>query len=147
MKKTLQLKNEDEDYELLLELAMLRDANNEKVRRAAMEKEALKSMYDDAERFSLSIKEQIRLIEEELSNYDLEYTMRKREEQGLEQGIAIGEERGIAIGEERGLERMNDLYSWLFANGRDEDVKKATSDPEYRKKLFEEFDKCVSLTK
>ena len=120
---------------------MLRDANNEKVRRAAMEKEALKSMYDDAERFSLSIKEQIRLIEEELSHYDLEYTMRKREEQGLEQGIAIGEERGIAIGEER----MNDLYSWLFANGRDEDVKKAISDPEYRKKLFEEFDKCVSV--
>ena len=103
-----------------------------------MEKEALKSMYDDAERFSLSIKEQIRLIEEELSHYDLEYTMRKREEQGLEQGIAIGEEQG--------LERMNDLYSWLFANGRDEDVKKATSDPEYRKKLFEEYDKCVSLT-
>ena len=105
---------------------MLRDANNEKVRRAAMEKEALKSMYDDAERFSLSIKEQIRLIEEELSHYDLEYTMRKREEQGLE--------------------RMNDLNSWLFANGRDEDVKKATSDPEYRKKLFEEYDKCVSVT-
>ena len=150
MKKALQLNKDDEDYELLLELAMLRDANNEKVRRAAMEKEALKSMYDDAERFSFSIEEQIRLIEEELSHYDLEYTMRKREEQGIaigeERGIAIGEERGIAIGEERGLDRMNDLNSWLFANGRDEDVKKATSDPEYRKKLFEEFDKCVSLT-
>ena len=38
--------NEDEDYELLLELAMLRDANNEKVRRAAMEKEALKSLLE-----------------------------------------------------------------------------------------------------
>ena len=101
MKKALQLNKDDEDYELLLELAMLRDANNEKVRRAAMEKEALKSMYDDAERFSFSIEEQIRLIEEELSHYDLEYTMRKREEQG----IAIGEERGIAIGEERGLEQ------------------------------------------
>ena len=39
--------NENEDYELLLELAMLRDANNEKVRRAAMEKEALKSRNRD----------------------------------------------------------------------------------------------------
>ena len=34
MKKALKLNKDDEDYELLLELAMLRDANNEKVRRA-----------------------------------------------------------------------------------------------------------------
>jgi len=126
--------NEDEDYELLLELAMLRDANNENVRSAAMENEALKSMYDDAARFTLSIEEQIRLIDEELSHYDLEYTMRKREEEGIEQGIPIGENR------------INDLNSWLFANGRDEDVKKATSDPEYRAKLLEEFQNSQAKT-
>ena len=99
-----------------------------------MENEALKSMYDDAARFTLSIEEQIRLIDEELSHYDLEYTMRKREEEGIEQGIPIGENR------------INDLYSWLFANGRDEDVKKATSDPEYRAKLLEEFDNSQAKT-
>jgi len=43
-------------------------------------------------------------------------------------------------------DRINDLYSWLFANDRDEDVKKATSDPEYRAKLFEEFDNSQAKT-
>ena len=95
-----------------------------------MENEALKSMYDDAARFTLSIEEQIRLIDEELSHYDLEYTMRKREEEGM----VIG------------ADRINDLNSWLFANGRDEDVKKATSDPEYRAKLLEEFDNSQAKT-
>ncbi len=115
-----------------------------------MEHEALKSMYDDAAKFTLSIEEQIRLIDEELSHYDLEYTMRKREEQGQEKGLAQGLEQGLAQGLEQGIvigaDRINDLYSWLFANGRDEDVKKATTDPDYRAKLLEEYQKSREET-
>ena len=34
---------------------------------------------------------------------------------------------------------MSSLISWLFSQNRDEDVKKAASDPEYLDKLFAEY--------
>ena len=42
---------------------------------------------------------------------------------------------------------MNALYVWLRSNGRDEDVWKATSDPDYREKLLEEYDAEHGITK
>ena len=36
--------------------------------------------------------------------------------------------------------RVNRLYALLLDANRIEDLKKATKDPEYQKKLFEEFD-------
>ncbi len=69
-------------------------------------------------------------LQEEFRQYDIEYTMRVKEEKGEKRGISIGEDRIIS------------LYSWLYENARDDDVKKATSDPEYRTKLFEEYEKA-----
>lgn len=40
---------------------------------------------------------------------------------------------------EKGEERLNKLYELLFAQNRVEDVKRATTDSEYRQKLYEEF--------
>ena len=64
---------------------------------------------------------------------------------GEERGIAIGEERGIAIGEERGIERglknAASLFAWLAKNNRQEDIIRAGSDPEYLEQLLDEFSK------
>ena len=49
------------------------------------------------------------------------------------------ENKGKSIGIELGVESTNELYSWLFANERGDDVQKATSDADYLNKLFEEY--------
>ena len=49
----------------MTELAMLADANNEKVKEAAMKKSKLKNIYDDACRFSLSRDTQIAILQYE----------------------------------------------------------------------------------
>lgn len=41
--------------------------------------------------------------------------------------------------EKKGIKQINDLYSKLFDDGRIEDVKKAVKNPEYQKKLYEEY--------
>lgn len=56
-------------------------------------------------------------------------------------GIAIGESRGIAIGEQQTESRMMSLFNKLFKDGRVADVERATTDREYLKKLFEEYQK------
>ena len=58
---------------------------------------------------------------------------------GEERGIAIGEERGIAIGEERGLKNAATLFAWLAKNNRQEDIIRAGSDSEYLAQLLDEF--------
>ncbi len=42
-------------------------------------------------------------------------------------------------GEVKGTEKINNLNSWLFANGRMEDAIKAANDPSYQKKLMTEM--------
>jgi hypothetical protein len=41
--------------------------------------------------------------------------------------------------EKKGIKQINDLYSKLFDAGRIEDVKTAVNNPEYQKKLYEEY--------
>ncbi len=56
----------------------------------------------------------------------------------------IGDERyeeGVGYGIELGQDQLNDLYAWLYDLGRDSDVRKATKDAQYRKKLFAEYEK------
>ena len=50
-------------------------------------------------------------------------------------GEIRGEVRGIAIGETR----MNELCVHLLDKNRYEDLRRATQDSEYRKRLFAEF--------
>ena len=40
-----------------------------------------------------------------------------------------------------GVKNTTELFSWLFKNGRAKDVEKATNDPEFLNKLFEEYSK------
>ena len=56
-------------------------------------------------------------------------------EHGEERGIKIGETRGEA----RGENKLGNLISKLIAAGRNDDVLKAASDEEARKKFYKEF--------
>ncbi len=47
--------------------------------------------------------------------------------------------KGQINGEKKGINSMSNLISWLFSQNRDEDVKKASNDPEYLEKLFAEY--------
>ena len=48
-------------------------------------------------------------------------------------------EADIAKGVEKGEKAVTSLFSKLYSLGRDDDVKKATTDHEYLKKLMEEY--------
>ena len=50
-----------------------------------------------------------------------------------------GEERGIKIGKIEGENKLGNLISKLIAAGRNDDVLKAASDEEARKKFYKEF--------
>ena len=52
---------------------------------------------------------------------------------------AIGEVRGEARGEARGKDIITMLIGKLHSQNRDEDVWKASSDPEYLNQLLKEF--------
>ncbi|WP_044912613.1 PD-(D/E)XK nuclease family transposase [Butyrivibrio sp. WCE2006] len=119
--------NQDEDLELLAILAIIADINNRSVYDATSNSPFIKNIYEDAEIFSQDREVQRMTFESELNTvfYDMEM-------QGAEQ-------RGVQEGIKRGIDFTNDLYSWLYSNNRDDDVKKASFDSDYREKLFEEY--------
>ncbi len=49
------------------------------------------------------------------------------------------ENRGIRKGMKEGRNELNDLYSYLYDQGRDADVKKACKDLEYQNELLEKY--------
>jgi len=57
---------------------------------------------------------------------------------GLAKGLAEGLEKGLEKGQER-LNKVNQLTTLLLENGRIEDLKRAAVEPEFQKKLLEEF--------
>ncbi len=46
-------------------------------------------------------------------------------------------------GREEGYQQLNELYGWLFSQGRSADIKRATHDPQYLKVLFAEYHKIA----
>ena len=83
--------------------------------------------------------------------YDEERHMRQTRAEGYEDGEAAGIKKGEAIGrkqgeiigrqqgEEIGRNQINQLTIILAERNRTEDIIKAANDPEYQKKLLEEF--------
>ena len=67
-----------------------------------------------------------------LYEYNQAGHMKVVREEGFEEGI----EKGI----EEGISNVNMLYSWLLSQGRSSDIEKAINDPEYLKKLQNEYD-------
>ena len=72
-----------------------------------------------------------------------EHLMDLRYNIGKEEGINIGRNEGINIGEKRGEkkgeEKLSQLYMLLVEQKREEDLKKAMEDKEYRGQLYQEF--------
>ncbi|WP_331473789.1 hypothetical protein [Faecalicatena contorta] len=75
--------------------------------------------------------------------YDEEKHMRQTRAEGYEAGEAAGMIKGEAIGIQKGeisaMERLNRLNRLLAEQKRTDDIVKAASDPEYQKRLLEEF--------
>lgn len=92
-------------------------------------------LSDTKDKIIKKIKESVSFAQKEKKVFD----MCRAFEQLEQRGIAIGEQRGITIGEQRGEHRLNKLYSRLIDQERYEDLKTASVDEEYRRKLYEEF--------
>ena len=73
---------------------------------------------------------QMRYLEEEHQEYVRMMNTMKYE----------GQEEGIAIGLSQGVDRMNQLTKMLLKAGRLDDLARAVEEPEYRDKLFKEFE-------
>ncbi len=56
-----------------------------------------------------------------------------------EDGIKVGMKEGRKEGRKEGVTETNIVYSWLFEQGRDADVKRATTDAEFLERLVDEY--------
>ena len=57
----------------------------------------------------------------------------------MQDGIEIGEARGIKLGEARGKDSVNRLNAVLIEQNRLDDLKRATEDRDYQRKLMAEL--------
>ena len=89
----------------------------------------------------LSADERKRLEYEARQKAILDYNsqMSSSREEGIQIGEARGEKRGIQIGEARGENRAFRLNELLLNDNRMDDLKKATTDAEYRDILYKEY--------
>lgn len=90
--------------------------------------------------------ERYMMFEQYMQEYVQEHADEIREEaraEGLKQGRTEGREQGLEQGREQGLEegmtRLNKLNSCLLSANRLSDLQRALQDPEYQKKLLQEF--------
>ena len=60
---------------------------------------------------------------------------------GRNEGIALGRNEGIALGEQRAISSMQSALSALYAQGREEDIKRALSDRVYLAELLAAYRK------
>ena len=74
-----------------------------------------------------------------LTEYDEDAERKFLKNEGRKEGIAEGLEKGLAKGRKMEAERMDKLVSELLKANRIDDLKKATSDSEFKSKLFREF--------
>ncbi len=74
-----------------------------------------------------------------LTEYDEDAERKFLKNEGRKEGIAEGLEKGLKKGRKMEAERMDKLVSELLKANRVDDLKKATSDSEFKNKLFREF--------
>ena len=118
--------NEDEDIELLAMLALIADINNTTVQEKIKDNPFLVDLFTDVTKCSTDREVQLMLFDEDLEIM----TMNSFKVQFREEGA-----------EER-QKKLNTLYSWLYENNRDNDVKKAVKDKVYLDKLLEEYEEA-----
>ena len=76
-------------------------------------------------------------------NADERIKMQCEAREQLEHDMASAYHHGMKLGEKRGMElgenRTNQLYRYLTEQNRMEDIIRATTDEEYRERLYQEF--------
>ena len=92
-----------------------------------MSEAAISNAYDAASAFMMNPQDRMNYVNRQMAIMD------------YNSGINAAEERGEKRGEENGEQRMSALMQHLLAKGRTDDALKATSDKEYRQKLYKEF--------
>jgi predicted transposase/invertase (TIGR01784 family) len=108
--------------------------------------EDLKAFLDYINTNHVSNNSFVRALDEEVhkaienKEWRREYmTLYMRDQENIEKGKKIGKELGEKIGEKRGKELLNLLNQKLVSDQRIDDLVRATTDPEFQKKLLEEY--------
>lgn len=70
-----------------------------------------------------------------VAEYDYEMDIEVQKEEAFESG----KEEGQAIGKEKGMDMLGKLVQCLLEDGRTNELKLATEDKEFQKKLMEEY--------
>ena len=63
----------------------------------------------------------------------------KGEQIGLKKGEQVGIKKGEQVGIKKGEDMLSTLIQHLLAAGRMDDINRVTTDTQYRKKLYKEF--------
>ena len=101
--------------------------NKQEREELAMSEAAIGNAYDAANAFMMNPQDRMNYVSRQMAIMD------------YNSGMNAAEERGEKRGEENGEQRMSALMQQLLSKGRMDDALKATSDKEYRQKLYKEF--------
>ena len=127
-------KNAEEDGkpdQLQRWLAMIADANDEKVRTAAKADETLTSIQKEMSDMAQNREVRNMLLQEKFDRMDwISYGNEKKEE-GLEKGLEKGREEGES--------RLAKLISRLISIGKTSDIAKVTENKAYREELYAKY--------
>ena len=108
-----------------------------------MSDEAIHKAVDAARTFLQNDAERLAYINRELAildyNSDHRDAFEEGKAEGRKEGEAKGRKEGEAKGRKEGEERLGMLISLLLKENRHDDVAKAVSDADFRKKLFKEY--------
>ena len=116
-------------------LAMIADVNDDSTIEAAADDETLTGIRTEIRNMAQDKEVQNMLTQEMFDLMDRESFREECKEEGMKEGMKEGMEKGMQKGENK----LADLIGRLLSAGRIEDVKRASSDPVYRRKLYEEF--------
>jgi flagellar biosynthesis/type III secretory pathway protein FliH len=67
-------------------------------------------------------------------------TLLQRDRENIELGREEGQEEGREEGREKGSNQMASLIKMLLSENRTEELNRALEDPDFRNRLFEEYD-------
>ncbi len=107
-------------------------------------RQSLKAMIDKVAMFRATHYEKVKEeVKEIMGGKILDYEAKDIRNKGIQMGITIGKQEGISIGKEVGKQEGEEialkLIQLLMKQGRTEDIALASTDPEARRKLYEEF--------
>ena len=105
----------------------------------AMSEAAIQEAMKAARIFFNNTAERRQYINREMARMDRESMIQNSLKEGEERGIEIGIEKGMEIGKKKGENRFAQLMEILLNEGRIQEAQQATTDPTFRKALYEKY--------